>query len=181
MATTTASTQQPGHKEPFPPFNAETYASQLFWLALCFAFLFVMMWKVALPRIGRIIDARQNAVSGDLAEAERLKGQSDAALQAYEKALADARTRAQAIANETRDKQVKEAEAARKVLEDQLNAKLADADKSIAATKTAAMANIRTIASDTARTIVERLIGRVPDDKLVDSAVEAAVSDVVKG
>src|SRR5688572_32518430 len=97
MATTTASTQQPGHKEPFPPFNAETYASQLFWLALCFLFLFVMMWKVALPRIGRIIDARQNAVSGDLAEAEQLKGQSDAALQAYEKALADARTRAQAI------------------------------------------------------------------------------------
>jgi F-type H+-transporting ATPase subunit b len=116
-------------------------------------------------------------VSGDLAEAERLKGQSDAALQAYEKALADARARAQAIANETRDKQAKQAEAARKALEDQLNAKLADADKSIAATKTAAMANIRTIAADTAKTIVERLIGRVPDDK----AVEAAVSDVVKG
>ena len=177
MTTTTASTEQPGHKEPFPPFNAETYASQLFWLALCFLFLFVMMWKVALPRIGRIIDARQNAVSGDLAEAERLKGQSDAALQAYEKALADARSRAQAIANETRDKQAKDAEAARKVLEDQLNAKLADADKSIAATKTAAMANIRTIAADTAKTIVERLIGRAPDDQ----AVEAAVSDVVKG
>ena len=177
MATTTASTQQPGHKEPFPPFNAETYASQLFWLALCFLFLFVMMWKVALPRIGRIIDARQNAVSGDLAEAERLKGQSDAALLAYEKALADARARAQAIANETRDKQAKQAEAARKVLEDQLNAKLAEADKSITATKTAAMANIRSIAADTAKTIVERLIGRVPDDK----TVEAAVSDVVKG
>ena len=176
MATTTASTQQPGHKEPFPPFNAETYASQLFWLALCFLFLFVMMWKVALPRIGRIIDARQNAVSGDLAEAERLKGQSDAALQAYEKALADARTRAQAIANETRDKQVKEAEAARKVLEDQLNAKLADADKSIAATKTAAMTNVRGIAAGAAKAIVERLIGKAPSD----SAVDAAVADALK-
>ena len=96
---------------------------------------------------------------------------------AYEKALADARSRAQAIANETRDKQAKEAEAARKVLEDQLNAKLADADKSIAATKTAAMANVRTIAADTAKTIVERLIGRAPDDK----AVEAAVADALKG
>ncbi len=177
MATTTASTQQPGHKEPFPPFNAETYASQLFWLALCFIFLLVMMAKVVLPRIGRIIDARQNAVAGDLAEAEGLKGQSDAALQAYEKALADARTRAQAIANETRDKQAKEADAARKVLEDQLNAKLGDADKSIAATKTAVMANIRSIAADTAKSIVERLIGRAPDDQ----AVEAAVSDVMKG
>jgi F-type H+-transporting ATPase subunit b len=177
MATTTASTQQPGIKEPFPPFNAETYASQLFWLVLCFVFLLVMMAKVVLPRIGRIIDARQDAVAGDLAEAERLKGQSDAALQAYEKALADARAGAQAIANETRDKQAREAEAARKALEEELNARLAEADKSIAATKTAAMANIRTIAADTAKTIVERLIGRVPDDKVV----EAAVSDVVKG
>src|SRR6185312_5268123 len=105
MATTTAHTQQPGHKEPFPPFNAETYASQLFWLALCFIFLLVMMWKVALPRIGRIIESREGAIARDLAEAERLRGESDAALQGYEKALADARTRAQAIANEMREKQ----------------------------------------------------------------------------
>ena len=176
MATTTASTQQPGHKEPFPPFNAETYASQLFWLALCFIFLLVMMSKVALPRIGRIIDARESAVANDLAEAERMRTESDAALQGYEKALADARTRAQAIATEMREKQAKEADASRKVLEEQLNSKLADADKSIAATKTAAMGNIRTIAADAAKTIVERLIGKAPDD----NAVQTAVAEVVK-
>jgi len=176
MATTTASTQQPGHKEPFPPFNAETYASQLFWLALCFVFLLVMMSKVALPRIGRIIEEREGAIAGDLAEAERLRGESDAALQGYEKALADARTRAQAIATEMREKQRKEAEASRKALEDQLNAKQAEADKSIAATKTVAMGNIRSIAADTAKAIVERLIGKAPDD----NAVQAAVADVVK-
>jgi F-type H+-transporting ATPase subunit b len=181
MATTTAHTEQPGHKEPFPPFNAETFASQLFWLVICFVFLFVMMWKVALPRIGRIIDDRQKAVADDLAHAEKLKGDSDAALAAYEKALADARARAQAIANETRDKQAAEADAARKAQEAQLNAKLAEADKSIAATKTAAMGSIRSIASDAAKTIVERLIGKAPDDKSVNSAVDAAVSDVVKG
>jgi F-type H+-transporting ATPase subunit b len=176
MATTTASTQQPGHKEPFPPFNAETFATQLFWLALCFIFLLVMMWKVALPRIGRIIESREGAIAGDLAEAERLRSESDAALQGYEKALADARTRAQAIANEMREKQAKDAEASRKVLEGQLNAKLAEADKSIAATKTAAMGNIRSIAADAARSIVERLLGKAPDD----NAVQAAVADVVK-
>ena len=176
MATTTAHTQQPGHKEPFPPFNAETYASQLFWLALCFVFLLVMMSKVALPRIGRIIEEREGAIAGDLAEAERLRGESDAALQGYEKALADARTRAQAIATEMREKQTKEAEASRKALEDQLNAKQAEADKSIAATKTVAMGNIRSIAADTAKAIVERLIGKAPDD----NAVQAAVADVVK-
>jgi F-type H+-transporting ATPase subunit b len=178
MAATTAHTEQPaGHKEPFPPFNSETYASQLFWLVICFAFLFVMMWKFALPRIGAIIDERQQRMAGDIAEAGRLKGESDAAIAAYEKALADARARAQAIANETRDKQAAQAEAARKQIEAELNLKLAEADKSIAATKQAAMSNIRTIAADAAKSIVERLIGTAPSD----GEVEAAVSGVVKG
>ena len=176
MATTTASTQQPGHKEPFPPFNAETFATQLFWLALCFIFLLVMMWKVALPRIGRIIESREGAIAGDLAEAERLRSESDAALQGYEKALADARTRAQALANETRDKLNAEAEERRKALESQLNAKLADAEKTIAATKSAAMSNVHGIAVDTASAIVQRLIGAAPSG----GAVEAAVADVLK-
>ena len=93
------------------------------------------MAKVALPRVGGIIEARQKRIDDDFAQANAFKTQSDAALAAYEKALADARNRAQAIANETRDKQTAEAEAARKKLEDQLNVKLAEAEKTIAATK----------------------------------------------
>jgi F-type H+-transporting ATPase subunit b len=178
MATTTAHTQQPaGHKEPFPPFNGETFASQLFWLAICFVFLFVMMWKVALPRIGAIIDNRQKNIDDDLAAAAKFKADSEAAVAAYEKALADARGKAQALANETRDKQAAAAEATRKKLEGELNIKLADAEKTIAATKQAAMANVRTIAADATKAIVERLTGKAP----ADSAVDAAVSDALKG
>jgi F-type H+-transporting ATPase subunit b len=178
MATTTAHTEQPaGQKAPFPPFNSETFASQLFWLAICFVFLFVMMWKVALPRIGSIIDMRLKRIADDLADAEKLKGQSDAAIAAYEKALADARARAQAIANETRDKQAAAAEARRKTLEGELNVRLAEAEKTIAATKTAAMSNVRGIAADAAKAIVERLIGKVPTDK----AVNKAIADALKG
>ena len=178
MATTTAHTEQPaGHKAPFPPLNSETFASQLFWLAICFVFLFVMMWKVALPRIGGIIDMRLKRVADDLADAEKLKGQSDSAIAAYEKALADARARAQAIANETRDQQAAAAEVRRKTLEGELNVKLAEAEKTIAATKTAAMLNVRGIAADATKAIVERLIGKVPSD----GAVDAAVADALKG
>ena len=96
---------------------------------------------------------------------------------AYEKALADARARAQTIANETREKQQAAAEASRKTLEDELNVKLAEAEKSIAATKQAAMANVRGIAEDAAAAIIERLIGSAPSDK----AVAEAVADVLKG
>ena len=74
----------------------------------------------------------------------------------------EARARAQAIANETRDKQAAAAEAARKKTEDELNAKLAAAEKTIAATKQAAMGNVRSIAEDATAAIVERLIGSAP-------------------
>ena len=74
-------------------------------------------------------------IADDLAEANRLKDQSDAALADYEKALADARARAQALANETRERLNAEAEGARKALEAQLNVKLAEAERIIAATK----------------------------------------------
>jgi len=179
MATETHShTEQPsGHKGAFPPFNPQTFGSQLFWLVIAFVVLYVLMAKVALPRVGSIIESRQKRIADDLAGAASLKAESDAAVAAYEKALADARARAQAIAGEMREKQQAEAETRRKSLENDLNAKLADADRQIAATKLAAMANVRGIATDAAKAIVERLIGKAP----ADSAVEAAVTDALKG
>ena len=178
MATTVAQTEVPAHgpKGAFPPFNAQTFASQLIWLVLTFAVLYVLMAKVALPRITSIIESRQKHIADDLAEAQRLKGDSDAAIAAYEKALADARARAQIIANETRERQTAAAEASRKKIENELNAKLADAEKTIAATKQAAMANVRGIATEAAAAIVKRLIGTAPSDK----AVAEAVADALK-
>ena len=175
---TTAHTEVPGeHKIPFPPFNSQTFASQFVWLVITFALLYVVMAKVALPRVGSIIAQRQKRIDDDLAQANTFKTQSDAAIAAYEKALADARARAQAIASDMRDKQIAEAAASRKKLEDQLNVKLVEAEKTIAATKQAAMTNVRSIAADAAKAIVERLIGTVP----TDSAIDAAVKDALKG
>jgi F-type H+-transporting ATPase subunit b len=176
MATTTAHTEQPaGHKEAFPPFNPQTFASQLFWLAITFVFLYVMMSKFALPRIGGIIENRRQRIEGDLADADRLKGQSDAALAAYEKSLAEARNRAQGIANDMRDKQHAATETTRKSLEQELNGKLASAEKTIAATKTAAMSNVRSIAIDAAGAIVQRLIGTAPAGQAVEEAVDSTL------
>lgn len=173
--TSQAHTEVPGQKEPFPPFQRETFASQLVWLAITFVALYVVMAKVALPRMAAIFEARRAKITGDLTESERLRQESEAALAAYEKALADARSHAQTIASQTRDELGAQTEARRKALEDQLNAKLAAADKSIAATKQAAMANVRGIAVETAGAIVERLIGAPPAAKTVEAAVEDAL------
>ena len=176
-STSTEHVPKGEHDGGFPPFNSHTFASQLIWLAIAFILLYVLMAKWALPQVGRVIDNRQKRIAGDIAEAGRLKEQSDAAVVAYEKALADARGRAQTIANETREKQAAAADAARKKIEDQLNVKLAESEKTIAATKQAAMANVRAVAEDAAAAIVERLIGSEPSKK----AVAAAVADVLKG
>jgi F-type H+-transporting ATPase subunit b len=163
------------HKGGFPPFQSQTFTSQLVWLVIAFVLLYVLMSKWALPRVGSILESRQKKIDGDIAEAGALKAQSDAAVAAYEKALADARANAQAIANETRDKQAAAAEVRRKQLEDELNTKLAGAEKTIATTKAAAMSNVRGIAEDATRAIVERLIGTAPSDKAVADAVADAL------
>lgn len=173
---TNAHTEQPAATKVFPPFQRDTFASQLVWLAICFVLLYLLMSKVAIPRIGGILQSRKQSVADDLAAANQLKAQSDQALKAYEASLAAARGRAQALANETRERLNAEAEQARRKLEAELQDKLAAAERSIASTKTAAMANVRSIAVESASAIVERLTGRAP----APAAVEAAVAGALK-
>lgn len=164
-----------GHGGGFPPFESSTFASQLVSLVIAFVALYVIVSRFAQPRVESVIDARQNAIEGDLAAAQKFKDDSDAALKAYETELASARTRAQAIGNETRDKLNAASEAERKTLEDQLAAKLATAEKQIAQTRETAMSNVRGIAADAAGAIVQRLTGIAPDSKAVSSAVDASL------
>jgi len=176
MAAKNEHTEVPGGGHKFPPLQIETYASQLLWLALTFVALYLLMSRVALPRIGSIIEDRRQRIASDFAEAERLKAESDAASVAYEKSLADARGRAQALANETREREAKAAESARKALDAKLNAQIGEAEKTIAARRSAAMTNVQGIAVDAAAAIIERLTGSAPAGR----EVEAAVVDVLK-
>jgi F-type H+-transporting ATPase subunit b len=163
------------HGRGFPPFNAETFASQLLWLALIFVALYLLMSRIALPRVGSILEARRQRIEEDLAEAQRFKDASDAAIAAHEKALAEARARAQALASETRAKAAAAAEARRKEVDTKLNARIAEAEKTIAGTRSAALANVRTIAGEAAGAIVERLTGIAPATEEVGQAVSNAM------
>jgi F-type H+-transporting ATPase subunit b len=144
-------------------------------LVIAFVALYLIVSRIALPRVGSVIDARQNAIEGDLAAAQKLKDESEAALKAYESDLAAARTRAQAIGAETREKLSAASEAERKSLEEKLAQKLADAEKTIATTRTNAMSNVRGIAADAATAIVQRLAGVAPDKKTVTKAVDVSL------
>lgn len=164
-----------GHARTFPPFEKSTFASQLVSLLIAFVALYLIVSRLALPKVGGTIDARQNAIDTDLADAQKLKDDSDAALKAYEAELANSRAKAQAIGTEARDKFNAQTEAERKTLEDRLAAKLADAEKTIAATRKSAMSNVNTIATDAAAAIVQQLTGVAPEAKAVASAVDASL------
>src|SRR6201988_4908826 len=164
-----------GHGGSFPPFDSSTFASQLVSLVIAFIALYIIVSRFALPKVGGTIEARQKAIEGDLAQAQKLKDESDAALRAYEADLAAARSRAQAIGNETREKLNASSEAERKSLEAKLAGKLADAEKQIASTRTAAMGNVKSIAADAAGAIVQRLTGTTPDAATVKKAVDASL------
>ena len=172
---TTAHTEAPAEKHEFPPFQKDTFASQLVSLVIAFVALYLIVSRIALPRVGGAIDARQNAIEGDLAEAQKLRDQSDAALKAYESELASARSKAQAIGAETREKLNAASDAERKALEDKLSVKLTEAEKTIASTRETAMSNVRGIAVDAASAIVAQLTGVQPDAQSVNGAVDASL------
>jgi F-type H+-transporting ATPase subunit b len=174
MAEPTAHTEAPEGHSTFPPFQSQHFPSQLLWLAVTFVLLYVLMSRIALPRIGAIFAERSKRIADDLAAAHNFKERSEAASTAYQKALADARARAHSIAAETREKQAAEAEASNKRLETQLHERLAAAEQSIAATRTAAMRNVGNIAAETAAAIVERLIGKTPSQQEVAAALGGA-------
>ncbi|RUP07589.1 F0F1 ATP synthase subunit B' [Hyphomicrobium sp.] len=149
-----------------PQLNTHHFAPQLFWLAVTFVTLLFVMSKIALPRVGEVLEERRDRIKRDLDAASRLKAETDKALADYEKALADARSNASGIAKETREKLAAETETERHRVDDQIAAKLREADKRIAATKSKATSAIGEIATDTAKAVVEKLIGQsvTPDD-----------------
>lgn len=158
----------------FPPFDSSTFPSQLLWLAITFGLFYLFLKKVVLPRIGGILEVRQDRIAQDLGEAARMKEEADAAVAAYEQELADARARANAIGQEARDGAKAKAEAERKKVEASLEGRLSEAEARIALIKDAAMRDVGKIAEDTAGAIVRQLVGSDADKAAVSAAVKAA-------
>jgi F-type H+-transporting ATPase subunit b len=173
----TAQTEIPGGPKEagFPAFRTDTYPSQILWLVLAFGALYVVMARVALPRIAAILETRRATVTNDIEAAGQLKAETDAAIAAYEKALMEAKGRAQTIAAENRDRLGAEMDAKRKALEADLAEKLTEAEKTIGASKQAAMANVAQIAGDATEAIVKQVSGESVPRASIDAAVAKAV------
>ncbi len=144
----------------FPPMDTTKYPSQIFWLIVFFGLLYWLMKRI-LPRIGNILSARKGQIDGDLARAQALKDETEAALKSYEKALADARSSAGEIARDTRDAVTKDVDAQQAKVNATLASKISDAEVRIAKGKAKAMESVDAIASETAQDIVKALSSKV--------------------
>ncbi len=174
-ADTHAGTQVPAEHggANFPPFDPSTFPSQILWIAITFGLFYLFLKRVIVPRLGNILDVRENRIAQDIDEAGKLKGEADAAVAAYEQELAEARANAVSIGQKARDDGKAEAEAARKTVEASLEQKLAEAEARVAKIKDVAMQDVGAIAEDAAMDIVTALGG-----KSAKAAVSAAVKSV---
>jgi F-type H+-transporting ATPase subunit b len=160
----------------FPPFDVSTFPAQIFWLVLTFGILYLLMSKVALPRVAEILETRESKIDGDLNAAAALQEKAKAAGEAYEKLLSDAKSNAQGMGQKAKDAAVAAADQERKTVEAATAAKIAESESRIAASRDKAMGNVAAIASDTASEIVKRITGIAPSADQLKRAVTSSKS-----
>lgn len=158
----------------FPPFVASTFPGQLFWLLITFGAVYLLMSRVALPRVASVLDERRTAIDSALKAADDAQKAAEASATELEQNLAKAKANAQAIAQEARAASTKAMDAERHSVEADLAAKLAAAEARISETKAKAMGHVNEIATDAASAIVEQLLGKAPTAAAVQKAVAAA-------
>ena len=156
-----------------PQLDISTFVPQIFWLAVSFVILYVLMSRVALPRMTAILEMRAGRIEGDLKEARRLKAEADAAVAAYEQSLASARAAAQAEIAGTNARITAEQDRRRQEIEASLSAQAATAEARIRAIRDAAMSDLQIVAADVARTMASKLTG-------TDIGTEAAANAVAR-
>ncbi len=160
-----------------PQLDASTFPTQLFWLAVTFIVLYGLMKWLALPKVATTIEARRTRLDDDLARAAALKSEAEAVIAAYQKALGEARADAQARMRETSERLAAEAAERQRQIGEALERDIAAAEHDIAAAKARAVAELRGVAVDVARSVAEKLAGMPADPRAVAAAVDRVMAE----
>lgn len=159
-----------------PQLDFTTFDNQIFWLAVALVVIYLILTRVALPRIGAVLAERQGTITNDIAAAEELKLKAVEAEKAYDKALADARTEAGRVVAAAKadiqgdlDKAIAKADA-------EISAKSVESEKAIGAIRAGALESIEEVARETGQAIVAAFGG-----KAEAATVNSAVQDRIKG
>ena len=171
MATDTQSAAEasgPG----MPQLDFSTWGNQIFWLVITLVVIYLILSRVALPRIASVLAERQGTITNDIAAAEDLKAKAQEAEAAYDKALIDARAEAGRIVAETKAGIQADLDKAIATADTKIAAKAAEGEKVIAEIRAGALGNVKVVAKDTAKEIVAAMGGKA-DAKSITAAVTA--------
>ena len=158
-----------------PQLDINTYLPQVVWLLITFTALFLVMWRVAVPRIADVLEARQKRIDDNLDKAADSQKEAEAALEAYEASLAESRAEAQALIAKATDKITAEAEERNARLSEELDQKIAASEAEILEAVAQAMESIPEVALEAASAVIKRLIGEAAAEKDVAKAVGQAL------
>lgn len=157
-----------------PQLDPTYFASQIFWLVVSFGIFYLLMARIALPRVGQLLQDRRDRVRNDRARAEAIHKEAEEALAAYEASLAKARADAQSITAEAAQEAADESSRRNEALGAKLGKEIADAESRIEEQREKAMTELRKAAREIAQDVVARLTGMEPDTRSVTGAVTAA-------
>jgi len=177
MATETEGAAQGG--SAMPQLDFATFPNQIFWLVVTLVAIYLILSRVALPRIANVLAERQGTISNDIAAAEELKLKAKEAEAAYEQALADARSEAQKIIAEAKAEIQGDLDAAMAAADTEIAEKVAESEKAIAEIRAGAVDSIRTVAEDTVSDIVAA-VGGSGDAEALKTAIAAEMEGVAK-
>jgi F-type H+-transporting ATPase subunit b len=159
-----------------PQLDPSTFSNQIFWLLVTLVVIYIVLSRIALPRIAAVLAERSGTITNDIAAAEELKQKASEAEAAYQKALADARAEAADIVAKTKADIQADLDAELAKADEQIAAKAAEGEAAIAEIRASALESVNEIAIETTAAIVTAMGGKA-DEK----AIAAAVAERVKG
>ena len=165
-------------KSGMPQLDHLTFASQLFWLAVTFTAFLLIVWRVALPKIGRVLEDRRERIERDIARAGELKDEAEGVLAEYEKLAAEGRASAQVLIREAAELAAAEAAAEHEKLGKKLMGDIETAEKRIDDARLKALESVGDLSADIAQAAAERLIGLKVDARAAKAATAKAVREL---
>tara|TARA_B100001123_G_C15090387_1_gene939384 strand:- start:388 stop:966 length:579 start_codon:yes stop_codon:yes gene_type:complete len=159
-----------------PQLNPEFWTAQIFWLILIFSILYLIVWKVFLPRITYSIENRKSRIVNDLDEAQKLKENAEKKLDEYNKIIEKSKKEAKKIIEDNRKKLDKDIESKKQKIINEIEKELIAAEKEIKNLKKSSIKNIQDIASEISAEVTKKIIN-VDVNK---SNVTAIVNEIAK-
>ena len=159
-----------------PQLNPEFWVSQIFWLTLTFAILYIILSKLILPKISSNLELRKSQIQDNIEAADKRRESSEAKLKEYDNIVLKSKSDAKNILGDAKENALKEINAKRETIEKQIDEEIEKAEQEINVLKKSAPKKINRIAKEMASEILKKLIG----SEINNSSISAIVDDLSK-